>query len=274
MTNKKQKGANQKMFKKSGFMLITLLVTALVVLGGIGWNSGIVTAAMDDQCAGMSDPTSAPKMADHCMDMPQGLTVELTGWLMDQCCSVKTKDPAKHTRMCNMMESCAASGYGIIVKFADGSYKFYKFDENGQNLAKDYLESTPKEDNLTITVKGIMDIAAGILKVSSFQERNAQSPAMVTLTGWFMDQCCVVKIKDPAKHSRTCNMMEGCAASGYGIIVKQQDGSFKFYLFDGKGQNLAKDYLKKTKKETNLTITVKGSWNGEILQVASFSAGK
>jgi hypothetical protein len=233
---------------------------------------GTVTAAMDAYCAGMSAPDSTAKIADQCKKMLQGLTLELTGWLMDQCCSVKTKDPAKHTRTCNVMESCAASGYGIIVKFTDGSFKFYKFDEKGQGLAKDYLGKSSKESNLTITVKGIMN--EGILKVSSLTERNAQEPVTITLNGWLMDQCCIVKTKDPAKHSRTCNMMESCAASGYGIIVKQQDGSFKFYLFDEKGQSIAKDFLKKTQKETNLTITVKGRWNGEILQVASLSAGK
>lgn len=251
------------MLKKTCFMSIVALLTLIVVFGLCGWAPETTATAADPM-----------EMTGQSKDMPQGLTVELTGWLMDQCCSAKTKDPAKHTRMCNMMESCAASGYGIIVKFADGSFKFYMFDEQGQNLAKDYLKNTTKENNLTITVKGIMDLGAGILKVVSFEERDAQAPTKLTLTGWLMDQCCVVKTKDPAKHSRTCNLMESCAASGYGIMLKQQDGSFKFYLFNEKGQYLAKDYLKRTKKETNLTITVKGNWNGEILQVASFSAEK
>jgi hypothetical protein len=123
--DKKQKGANQKMFKKCNFMPVMLVITALVTFGPVGWNMGTVTAAMDAYCAGMSAPDSTAKMADQCKEMPQGLTLELTGWLMDQCCSVKTKDPAKHTRTCNVMESCAASGYGIIVKFTDGSSKFY-----------------------------------------------------------------------------------------------------------------------------------------------------
>lgn len=198
----------------------------------------------------------------------KNLPIELMGWLMDKCCSEKTKDPSKHTRMCNLMESCAATGYGIMVSQADGSYKFYKFDKKGDSLATDYLKKTTKEDNLTIMVKGAWD--GTVFQVTSLMECNQPIPVVVDLMGWLMDKCCVEKAKDPAKHTRTCNMMESCAASGYGIIVKQGDGSYKFYKFDEKGHNLAVDYLKNTTKENNLTIMVKGTWDGEILHVTSF----
>lgn len=191
-------------------------------------------------------------------------SVTLTGWLIDKCCSEKTKDPSKHTRSCNLMESCAATGYGVMVKQGNGSYKFYKFDAKGDALAADYLKKTKQEDNLTITVKGTWD--GKMLKVTSLVEKNQP----IELMGWLIDQDCFPKAKDPAKHTRACNLMESCAASGYGIAVNQPDGSYKFYKFDKKGDALAADYLKKTTKENNLTIMVQGTWDGAVLQVTSF----
>lgn len=225
--------------KKCGFEWTPLLITVLVVFG-------LVFSAIG----------AAPKPT----------TVELSGWLVDKCCSEKTPDPAKHTRSCNLMKSCAATGYGVMVKQADGSYKYYKFDKKGDTLATNYLKKTTKEDNLTVTAKGTWD--GKILKVTSLKEMNMAVP--VEMMGWLMDQDCVQKVKDPAMHTRTCAMMEACAASGYGIIIKQPSGAFKFYPFDKKGHNLAADYLKKTSKENNLAIMLSGTWDGKVIKVDSF----
>ena len=85
-----------------------------------------------------------------------------------------------------------------------------------------------------------------------------------TLEGWLIDKCCS-GTTDPAKHMRQCNLMETCAATGYGILVKQADGGFIFYPFDKPGQQLAKDYLRKTTKSDNLLIVVKAKWDGNVL---------
>jgi hypothetical protein len=231
---KKRKGEKKMMRNKGGFGLLALVITVLVVFGLVFTVSG-----------------AAQK-------------VELTGWLIDKCCSEKTKDPSKHTRMCNLMESCAATGYGVMVKQSDGSYKFYKFDSKGDTLATNYLKKTTKEDNLTVTVKGTWD--GKLLKITSLVEKNLP----IELSGWLMDKCCVAKVADPAKHTRTCNLMESCSASGYGISVMQPDYSYKFYKFDQKGDFLAADFLKKTARENNLTILVTGTWDGAVLKVTSF----
>lgn len=98
------------------------------------------------------------------MEMDQ----EYQGWIIDKCCS-GTKDPLSHTLMCLRMKSCAATGYGILVKQADGSLVFYKFDEAGHNLAVAYVNRTARQNDVTITVTGVWD--GDVLKVSTLQEK-------------------------------------------------------------------------------------------------------
>ena len=78
----------------------------------------------------------------------------VTGVLIDQMCGEKQMskdDPqasaAKHPKSCAMKESCAESGFAVI-----SGKKMYKFDDKGNQLAKDYLA---KSDSKTeVTVKG------------------------------------------------------------------------------------------------------------------------
>ncbi len=86
----------------------------------------------------------------------------------------------------------------------------------------------------------------------------------ITLEGWLIDKCCS-GTPDPVKHTRQCNLMETCAATGYGILVKQTDNSLKFYPFDKTGQQLAKDYLQHTTRSNNLRIAIKAKWDGNVL---------
>jgi hypothetical protein len=98
-----------------------------------------------------------------------GQDVELEGWLIDKCCS-GTKEPVGHTTECLRMESCAATGFGILEKRKDGSFKFYQFDAKGHNLAVDFLKNFPDKDNVAIIVKGIWD--GNILKVSALSRKK------------------------------------------------------------------------------------------------------
>ena len=84
----------------------------------------------------------------------------ITGVLMDVQCSgsyLKKTDPEKaalkHTKDCATEDECAKSGYGVIY---DGK-KLLKFDDKGNQLAKEYLEKTKKEDNLKVKVEGKVD---------------------------------------------------------------------------------------------------------------------
>ncbi|HBF38051.1 MAG TPA: hypothetical protein DDW50_12090 [Firmicutes bacterium] len=205
-----------------------------------------------------------PVLTTEAMAMDQ----EYEGYLITAHSSGMHENPGKITKECILMPECAASGYGISVKQSDGSYQFYKFDGNGQKLAKDILAKTAKESGILVIAKGTLD--GGILKVTSLTEKILQKPVAIVLSGWLIETSCN-GTNDPDKHTKECCLMKDCAASGYGIIVKQADGSFTFYKFDAKGHQLAADYLNKTAKKDNLTITVKGIWDGDILKVLSFA---
>jgi hypothetical protein len=80
-----------------------------------------------------------------------------TGVLIDQACGAKMltqDDPEKaaaaHPRSCAMKDACAASGYAVI-----SGKEMIKFDDNGNTLAKDYLQKTDKTDDLRVTVQGV-----------------------------------------------------------------------------------------------------------------------
>ena len=80
----------------------------------------------------------------------------VTGILIDNACgATMMKDPnpeqaaAGHPRSCAMKPDCAASGYAVIT----GS-DLIKFDDHGNDLAKDFLAKSDKTDNLKVTVVG------------------------------------------------------------------------------------------------------------------------
>jgi hypothetical protein len=80
----------------------------------------------------------------------------VTGVLIDQACGSKmvTKDnpeqaAASHPKSCAMKDACEKSGYAVIV-----GKEMVKFDDNGNKLAKEYLQSTKDETNLRVTVEG------------------------------------------------------------------------------------------------------------------------
>ncbi|MDP4179233.1 MAG: hypothetical protein Q8900_12950 [Bacillota bacterium] len=108
----------------------------------------------------------------------------------------------------------------------------------------------------------------------------------ITLTGFIQDEDCFVQYvnpdtgassEDPGDDSKSCLQMYACADSGFGITVKQSDGTCKFYYFDGNfstgkkgtfslgtgGQLLAWQLIQKTSKENHITITVTGTLNGD-----------
>lgn len=90
------------------------------------------------------------------------------GYIIDKHC-FGMKDASEETKMCLTMESCKASGYGVAVKQADGKYKFYKFDDKGQQLATDVLGKTTKEKGISVAVKGTEDGES--IKVSTITEK-------------------------------------------------------------------------------------------------------
>jgi len=83
----------------------------------------------------------------------------LHGYVVDAMCAggfMKKPDmmekAAGHTKSCALEESCAASGYGVF-----SNSKYYKFDANGDKLAKALLEKTKKEKGILVDVTGKQD---------------------------------------------------------------------------------------------------------------------
>jgi hypothetical protein len=66
--------------------------------------------------------------------------------------------------------------------------------------------------------------------------------------------------KNPEKHTLACMKAEACAASGYGIFLKEKNGMYVFHKFDAKGSEMAKkDIVNVAKKKDNIKIKVKGA---------------
>jgi hypothetical protein len=62
--------------------------------------------------------------------------------------------------------------------------------------------------------------------------------------------------------------MPGCAASGFGIFMKTQDGPYTYYKFDKKGSDIAfKDIVSKTTKKDHLLVDVTGKLQNQTITV-------
>ena len=77
---------------------------------------------------------------------------EVKGVLIDAACGAKQASEdtaANHPKTCAMKEGCAKSGYGVM-----SGKKFIKFDDAGNDKAKEYLGV--KENATKVTVVGTM----------------------------------------------------------------------------------------------------------------------
>ena len=91
--------------------------------------------------------------------LAQAQKVTLRGYLIDKMCStraMKSESPTasakKHTKACASMPKCAGSGYGVVSED-----KFYTFDDKGNDMAKELLNNTKKDDSLSVEVVGTVD---------------------------------------------------------------------------------------------------------------------
>jgi hypothetical protein len=109
--------------------------------------------------------------------LAQAQTEDYTGYLSDVASAQKglaadganlLRKPQSHTVACMKTLPCASSGYGILIKNEAGNYVFLEFDQNGNDLAKQLLESTNKVDDIKIEVKGRK--GPDILQVESLTE--------------------------------------------------------------------------------------------------------
>ena len=104
--------------------------------------------------------------------------------------------------------------------------------------------------------KKLMLLAA----VGMFLSAGAATARAEAMTGTLIDNMCGAKKTDEAsaaKHTAACAKKEGCADSGYQLIVGD-----KHYKLDDAGNAKAKEYLKEAK---SLKVTVDAKADGEKL---------
>jgi hypothetical protein len=87
-----------------------------------------------------------------------GKKVKLKGHLVDVACSIEQKDDlnymrSSHSKSCFKMPACEKSGYAILT--ADD--KVIRFDSKGNEVAKQLIETSDKDKDWRITVRGKLD---------------------------------------------------------------------------------------------------------------------
>ncbi len=112
--------------------------------------------------------------------------------------------------------------------------------------------------------------------ISAQTKKAAQSSDQ--LKGYVMDRMCGSKLSQyppdqamtkAAKHTRICALMDGCAASGYGLVL---NGTWT--AFDDKGSKKAEQYLRKSTAEDQLFVTVTGKLTGEKITLTAIKEAK
>lgn len=139
--------------------------------------------------------------------------------------------------------------------------------------------AVPATATPAITPSGTMALNPA---ASSAPAATAQPAAGQTFTGYLVDQKCGIAgidiqdgtdlTKNPEKHQLSCAMMPGCLASGFGLFIKQTDGTYKFYKFDANGSKMSIDQIiNKTQKRDNFLVDVSGTMSGDTITVASIT---
>jgi hypothetical protein len=136
---------------------------------GVNSLSNSETVATDKK---VSDSNNAEVNTSEALIIPLAPVEQtLTGYIEDVHCFFAYEDPAKDTKGCLSMLSCAKSGYGITVPQSDGTKKFYFFDgkfptfadgktfdgTDSQLAAWNLIKNITKKDNVTIKVTGILE---------------------------------------------------------------------------------------------------------------------
>ena len=243
-----------------------------------------VTGKMNGNFKTAADGASYPVITVSAMAETSEQT--LSGYIIDEHCYLKKPVAGADTKMCLQMPTCAATGYGIAVPQNDGSSKFYYFDGDfapaataAQTTAASLINNTTKKDHVFVSVTGLLSgdtrtapdgFTYPVLKVAQMSESTEQ-----TLTGFIIDKHCFVKKPVPELDTKVCLQMPTCAASGYGIATLQNDGSYKFYYFDGSfapnatdTQALAATIVNATANKDHIAITVTGIINGDTITSA------
>jgi hypothetical protein len=99
-----------------------------------------------------------------------------------------------------------------------------------------------------------------------------------TYTGYLADIKCVEKgtaadganmSTNPEDHTVMCALMKPCIRSGYTLLVKNASGTYDSFPLDKRGNKMAVEYLRSTKKMDNILVNINGSMAGGNIQVES-----
>ena len=114
--------------------------------------------------------------------------------------------------------------------------------------------------------------------VSFSAQAQTKKETSKAITGYLVDKMCgstMAKksadkaMESAAKHTKQCAMEEGCAESGYGLMMNG-----KWMAFDETGNKKAAEYLKKTKATDHLLVAVSGTQMKDKIAVASIKEAK
>jgi hypothetical protein len=96
-------------------------------------------------------------------------------------------------------------------------------------------------------------------------------PLSMSMHGYIVDAMCakgMAKKDNPmeaaAKHTKSCALEEGCAASGFGVFSEG-----KYYKFDEAGDKMTKELIEKSKTEKGLMAEVTGQMKDDKFAVTS-----
>jgi hypothetical protein len=105
-------------------------------------------------------------------------SMKYEGYLADALCAGRgtaldgadmVRHPEKHSVDCLKEPPCVASGYGVLTKGKDDKYTFHKFDKICDELAKQLIAKTKKNDNMRVEVMG--QIKGAAISVASIVEK-------------------------------------------------------------------------------------------------------
>jgi len=121
-------------------------------------------------------------------------------------------------------------------------------------------------------------LIALLLFVSVSLQAQTKKEAPTVLKGYLVDKMCGSTMQkksadqamaSAAKHTKVCATEEGCAESGYGLMMNG-----KWTAFDDAGNKKAAEYLKTTKAADHLFVAVSGTHTKDNIAVASIKEAK
>ena len=125
---------------------------------------------------------------------------------------------------------------------------------------------------ISLSLIALLILAAFSVQAQTKKESHA------AMKGYLIDKMCgsTMAKKSPdqamasaAKHTKVCAMEDGCAASGYGLMMNG-----KWTAFDDAGNKKAAEYLQKTTSEDHLLVAVAGTRTADKIAVVSIKAEK